>query len=177
MSEIRIGLGVTGAPRVPPPLTPRRGPGRLIVAAAVVVLLAGAVAGTKYVVDAKPDAARIPTSESTVFVVPTADIGEEAACVLLFPSYSDAVAQVQALADRPDWLTIKWGTLRMTIANLEGARAYVPPDMRPEVDAVLATLRQMDAIAKGEASDGPLRLEAFRDAGRRFGARCLKYGR
>lgn len=182
--EFRVGrppeAGQSPVVLVVPPAQ-RGGPGRWLVISAAVVLIAAAAAGAVWLLGIRP--ATVPgqvaatQSGPAVYVAPTADIGEEAACVLLLPSMQDAAQEIQHLADHPDGSTLQMGIVRQTIANFEAARQYVPADMRPIIDEIVKPLRHLDAITRQEATDGPLDLAAFKDAGRRFVARCLKYGR
>lgn len=123
---------------------------------------------------AAPTAA--PSATSGAFVLPTANIGEEAACKLLFSTVTDAIDQITALGEDPTGITMDKEVLRTSLGNLEGAKAYIPAGMRPEVESMAVPMRQIDAIWKGEAPDGDLVLSGFKDGARRILARCVKYG-
>jgi hypothetical protein len=180
-SEFRIGGGPSGPP-IQRPTSPRKGATFVVAAAAAVVLVAVAIAGVAYFLGrsdataAAPAAAAPPSASSSAFVLPTADLGEEAACKLLWSSVTDAIDQITAFGNDPTGITMDKQVFRTSLGNLEGAKSRIPPDMRPEVEHMAEPMRQIDAIWKGEAPNGDLVLSGFKDGARRVLARCVKYG-
>jgi len=168
-----------GAPsRQPAP--PRRGATFVVAAAASAVLVAATIAGFAYFMgrsDATAAAPTIaPTVSSSAFVLPAADIGEEAACKLLFSTITDAIDEITAFSNDPTGITMDKQVFRTSLGNLEGAKSLIPVDMRPEVESMAVPMRQIEATWKGESPNGDLVLSGFKDGARRILARCRKYG-
>jgi len=108
---------------------------------------------------------------------PTANLGEEASCVLLIPMLRAASTQILSLADHPDGSTLDINALRAAISDMKSAKRHVPADMASDIDGQLELMEKVDAISKGETGSGRIEFGGFRDSGMRLTLRCAKYAR
>lgn len=175
MSEIRIGSGVEGAPRVPPPLKPqqpRPNPSVFLVAIAAVVLIAAGVATGAYLMgrtDARAQDLTPPAPSLTVV-----QLDEESTCRTLFPLLVEAKDHIVAIVEQPNGSTIKPEDVQSTLVGLEALQPGAPEGMRVDIQAHITTLKQLYYILTS-STDPVLRLEEIRASGIRLASACRRY--
>lgn len=149
-----------------------RGPGKALVIAAAVALIAVAVATGAYLmgrVDEKAPNAALPAPSLTVV-----QLDEESTCQTLVPLLIESKDHVLAIVDHPDGSTLKAEDVDATLVGLEALKPGAPEGMRVDIQAQIATLKQLYYILTS-STDPVLRMEEYRAGGIRLASLCRKY--
>ncbi|MEU3458058.1 hypothetical protein ABZ671_31385 [Micromonospora sp. NPDC006766] len=110
-----------------------------------------------------------PTQSPTAFRV-----GEQAACIELFPHLQAAADLVTAISKKPDGSTVDQDKLDSTIAALDHVIDVAPVDMVPALQEQVGPLRDLQAIFN-TGQNRKLNFENFRSSGIDLVTRCGKH--